>query len=180
MTPQDDDLRMQLVALLPRLRRFARGLTGSRDEGDDLLQQGCEKALSRLDQFERGTRLDRWMLQIIKTTHIDRLRQSNRRQTAAFTDDVIALFPFDARIEEQTAARQELAIVRETVMALPEEQREVLILVVADGMSYEDAASILGIPQGTVMSRLCRARQKLSRSIHSVQNTAAASKGPRS
>lgn len=168
MTSQDDDLRMQLVALLPRLRRFARGLAASRDEGDDLLQQACEKALARLHQFEPGSHLDRWMFRIVKTTHIDRRRQANRHRTADFTDDLVALVPFDARIEEQTAARQGLALVREAVKALPEEQREVLLLVVVDGLSYQDAADVIGVPQGTVMSRLSRARQKLARSIESV------------
>ncbi len=165
MTLQDDDLRTELVALLPRLRRYARGLTASRDEGDDLLQQACEKALARLDQFERGTHLDRWMFQIVKTTHIDRRRQAQRRRTADLTDDVMAHARFDARIEERTAARQDLARVREAAMALPEEQREVLMLVVVDGLSYQDAADIIGVPPGTVMSRLSRARQKLARSI---------------
>ena len=168
MTSQNDDLRMQLVALLPRLRRFARGLAASRDEGDDLLQQACEKALTRLHQFEPGSHLDRWMFQILKTTHIDRRRQAHRRRTADLTDDVVALVPFDARIEEQTAARQDLARVREAVMTLPEEQREVLMLVVVDGLSYQDAADIIGVPPGTVMSRLSRARQKLARSIETV------------
>jgi RNA polymerase sigma-70 factor, ECF subfamily len=78
---------------------------------------------------------------------------------------VVARVPFDARIEEQTAARQELARVREAVMALPDEQREVLVLVVVDGLTYQEAADIIGVPQGTVMSRLSRARQKLARSI---------------
>jgi RNA polymerase sigma-70 factor (ECF subfamily) len=168
MTVRDDDLRRQLVALLPRLRRFARGLAACREEGDDLLQQACEKALARLHQFEPGSHLDRWMFQIVKTTHIDRRRQAHRRRTVDLTEDVAAVLPFDARIEEQTAARQDLARVREAVRALPDEQREVLILVVVDGLSYQDAADIIGIPPGTVMSRLSRARQKLARSIDSV------------
>ncbi len=175
MTVEDDDLRTQLVALLPRLRRFARVLTASRDEGDDLLQQACEKALARLHQFERGTHLDRWMFQIVKTTHIDRRRLALRRHTTDLTDDIVAHVPFDARIEEQAAARQDLARVREAALALPEEQREVLMLVVVDGLSYQEAADIIGVPQGTVMSRLSRARQKLARSIDAVPSPRAAS-----
>lgn len=173
MIAEDNDLRLQMVALLPRLQRFARGLAGSRDGGDDLLQQACEKALARLDQFERGTRLDRWMFQIVKTTHIDRVRQGQRRRTSDLTDDVMALVPFDARIEEQTIARQELARVREAVCELPEEQREALMLVVADGLSYQDAAEISGVPQGTIMSRLARARRKLARAIEAPTSQAA-------
>lgn len=154
--------------MLPRLRRFARGLAGSREAGDDLLQQACEKALARLDQFERGTRLDRWMFKIVRTSHIDRQRQDHRRNTHDLTEDAVARVPFDARIEEQTAARQELRRVREAVYALPEEQREVLMLVVADGLSYREAAEIMGVPEGTVMSRLSRARQKLARAIETI------------
>lgn len=165
MTKDDEHLRLEMVALLPRLRRFARGLAGTRDAGDDLLQQACEKALARLDQFEEGTRLDRWMFQIVKTTHIDRMRQSNRRRSADFSDEALSRIPFDARIEQQTAARQELGRVREAVGDLPEEQREVLMLVVADGMSYQEASETLGVPQGTIMSRLARARRKLARAI---------------
>lgn len=165
MTSSETDLRQEIVALLPRLRRFARGLTGSRDDGDDLLQHACEKALSRLDQFRPGTRLDLWLFQIMKTTHIDRIRQRQRRRTADFADDAVSLVPYDARIEEQTAARQELARVRDEVGRLPEEQREVLLLVVADGLTYQDAAQVLGVPQGTIMSRLSRARRKLAQAL---------------
>lgn len=157
-----------MVALLPRLRRFARGLAGSPDEGDDLLQHACERALSRLDQFEAGTRLDRWMFQIIKTSHIDRQRQTKRRDAPLYDQEAVVRVSYDARIEEQTAARQELRRVREAVYALPEEQREVLMLVVSDGLSYQEAADIIGVPQGTVMSRLCRARQKLARAAETV------------
>ncbi|MCC7250972.1 RNA polymerase sigma factor, partial [Hyphomicrobium sp.] len=152
---------------------FARGLAGSRDLGDDILQQACEKALARLDQFEKGTRLDRWMFQIVKTTHIDRVRQAQRRRPADFTDDVVAIVPVDTRIEERTIARQELARVREAISELPQEQREVLMLVVADGLSYQDAAEVIGVPQGTVMSRLARARRKLARAIEAPRPLAA-------
>jgi len=165
MTSSDEDLRQEMVALLPRIRRFARGLAGSRDDGDDLLQQACEKALAALGQFERGTRLDSWMFRIVRTTHIDRLRYQSRRRTADLDDDAVTNIPFDARIEEQIAARQGLARVREAVSRLPEEQREVLLLVVADGLSYKEAAAVVGVPEGTVMSRLARARRKLADAV---------------
>jgi RNA polymerase sigma-70 factor (ECF subfamily) len=177
MTAENEDLRLQMVALLPRLQRFARGLAGSRDAGDDLLQQACEKALARLDQFEKGTRFDRWMFQIVKTTHIDRLRKTQRRRTADFADDVVGLVAFDARIEQQTAARQELLRVREAIRELPEDQREVLMLVVADGMSYQEASEILGVPQGTIMSRLSRARRKLARAVETAPSSHRAIEG---
>lgn len=165
MTSPSDDVRQELVALLPRLRRFARGLAGSREGGDDILQEACEKALGRLGQFEAGTRLDRWMLQIVKTTYIDHKRRERRRPASSYDDETFANMPYDARIEEAASARQALERIRNAVFALPEDQREVLMLVVADGLTYPEAAEIIGIPQGTVMSRLCRARQKLARAI---------------
>lgn len=164
---QEHELRLQIVTLLPRLRAVARGLAGSAADGDDLLQAACEKALTRLHQFEAGTRLDRWMFQIIKTTHIDRIRQAQRRRQADLTADISEIVAFDARIHERTEAREDLAIVRRAVSRLPDEQREVLALVVIDGMSYQETADTLGIPQGTVMSRLARARKKLLQALES-------------
>lgn len=171
MADDDQELRLQIVTLLPRLRGLARALAGSPADGDDLLQATCEKALGRLHQFEPGTRLDRWMFQILKTTHIDRVRQVQRRRQASLTPDLAEVLPFDARIHERTEAREDLAVIRSAVARLPEEQREVLVLVVIDGMSYQDAAETLGVPQGTVMSRLARARRKLSLALESRQPT---------
>jgi RNA polymerase sigma-70 factor (ECF subfamily) len=159
-----DDVRKEMVALLPRLRRFAYSLSGSLDEADDLVQAACERALARLGQFEPGSRLDSWMFRIVQTTWIDRLRSARRRKT---TDDPEAVMnqSFDARIHEQTEARAALGIVREEIGRLPEEQRSVLALVAIDGMTYQEAADVLSIPIGTVMSRLARARRKLGEAL---------------
>lgn len=167
MTESDHELRLQIVTLLPRLRRFARAVAGSPADGDDLLQSACEKALSRLHQFTPGTRLDRWMFQIVKTTHIDRMRRTQRRRQADLTPDLAAVLPFDARIHEQTEAREDLALIRAAVACLPEGQREVLALVVLDGLSYQEVAETLDIAEGTVMSRLARARRKLALALES-------------
>jgi RNA polymerase sigma-70 factor (ECF subfamily) len=153
------DIRQEMVALLPRLRRFAFARTGSREAADDLVQAACERALARFDQFTPGTRLDSWMFRIIETTWIDRKRYAARRPEAGAT--VIELMPFDARIHEQVEARADLAIVRAEVARLPEEQRAVLALVAIDGQSYQQAAETLGVPIGTIMSRLSRARRRL-------------------
>ena len=160
----DAGVRDQMIALLPRMRRFAYSLAGSIDEADDLVQVACEKALSRLDQFQVGTRLDSWMFRIIQTSWIDRVRMVRRRETVNDAK-ILAVMPFDARIHEQIEARAALAIVRAEVANLPEEQRVVLALVAVDGMSYKDAAKVLGIPIGTVMSRLARARRKLGEAL---------------
>jgi RNA polymerase sigma-70 factor (ECF subfamily) len=165
MTATDADIRHQIVALLPRLRRFALTLAGTRDAADDVLQSACEKALARLDQFTPGTRLDSWMFQIVRTTFIDHIRRHQRRQHADLTPELVENLPSDARIHEQTAARADLAIVRAEIAQLPDEQREVLALVTIDGLSYQEAAGVLGVPIGTVMSRLSRARRKLARAL---------------
>lgn len=158
------DVRKELVSLLPRMRRFAYSLTGSMEEAEECLQSACEKALSRLDQFEPGTRLDSWMFQIIRTVRVDRVRYSVRRPTTS-DPDIAETAAFDARTLEQLEARMDLDIIRDEVAKLPEEQRAVLALVTIDGMSYQDAADTLGVPIGTIMSRLARARRKLADAI---------------
>jgi len=154
LTPE---LRAELVSLLPRLRRFAYGLTGSLDDGDDLVQGACERALSRIEQFKTGTRLDSWMYRIMQNIWIDRLRSyQSRRETVAAPEDLEGLIVGDARREIES--RMSLTAVQAAVDVLPEEQRAVLLLVCVEGLAYKDAAEVLGIPVGTVMSRLARAR----------------------
>jgi RNA polymerase sigma-70 factor (ECF subfamily) len=152
-----------LIALLPRLRRFAYGLTGSADEGDDLVQSACERALSRMSQFEPGTRLDSWMFRIMQTVWIDRRRSRQRRGTSVSVDDIAELQGSDGVREND--ARLRLAEVRRAVSRLPEEQRSVLMLITVDGMSYREAADALSVPIGTVMSRLARARVALGQAV---------------
>lgn len=154
-----EDLPLQIVALLPRMRRFACSLTGSRDEGDDVVQSACERALSRLDQWQPGTRLDSWMFRIIQTTWIDRVRSRRLRGEDQATDIVESMVGEDGR--RMTEARLTLQRVRRAIDQLPENQRSVLVLVSVDGLSYREAAKILDVPVGTVMSRLARARRRL-------------------
>jgi RNA polymerase sigma-70 factor (ECF subfamily) len=153
------EIRREMVALIPRLRRFAYALAGSKDAGDDLVQAACERALARLDQFEPGSRLDSWMYRIVQTIWLDRGRRQ-RTRGSEIDPDLVALSDhgLGARRAED---RLTLARVREAVAALPEEQRSVLALVAIEGLSYRDAAETLGIPVGTVMSRLARARARL-------------------
>jgi RNA polymerase sigma-70 factor, ECF subfamily len=153
----------QLVELLPRLRRFARGLTGSREEGDDVVQTACERALARRDQFEPGSRLDSWMYRIVQTVWIDQLRKRRRGdigldpvELAQFADNAGALEPED---------RLYLAEVRRAIKRLADDHRQVLLLVCVEGFSYRRAAEILDLPVGTVMSRLSRARLALGRDL---------------
>jgi|LNFM01.1.fsa_nt_gb RNA polymerase sigma-70 factor (ECF subfamily) len=159
-----EDVRQQMVELLPRLRRFAYSLTGSMDEADDLVQAACERALARLDQYQQGTRLDSWLVRIVQTTWIDRKRYARRRPTVS-DPDMMASVGYDARIYEQAEARADLAVVRKHFGELPDEQRLVLALIVVEGRSYQEVAEILDLPIGTVMSRLFRARKKLMEAL---------------
>ena len=155
--------KQQMVALLPRLRRFALALCGSMDEADDLVQAACERALSRLDQWQPGTRLDSWMFRIVQTTWIDRTRATRVRGAPVDPDDLVHLQGEDGR--RTTEAALTLDTVRRRVAALPEEQRVVLVLVTVDGLSYRQAADVLGVPIGTVTSRLARARCRLAEDL---------------
>jgi len=152
----DDDFSDQLVALLPRLRRLALGLTGSTEEGDDLVQSACERALSRRQQFQPGSRLDHWMFSILRSIWIDRIRQRRRREVSVDPSS-LADHP-GGDLETETHARISLAEVRRVIAALPEEQREALLLVCIEGIGYRQAAEILDLPMGTVTSRVFRAR----------------------
>jgi RNA polymerase sigma-70 factor (ECF subfamily) len=159
----DQPLRRDIAALLPRLRRFAYGLTGSVDAGDDLVQSACERALSREHLWEPGTRLDSWMFRIMQNLWVDSRRAGRRREIVTDVTQLDSLTGGDAEAEMQ--GRLDLAAVRRRIAALPEEQRAVLLLVSVEGLSYKDAAAVLDVPIGTVMSRLARARLALGRAL---------------
>ncbi len=153
-------IKAELVALVPRLRRFAHAISGNREEGDDIVQSACLKALSRLDQYQPGTRLDSWMFRIVQTTYLDAVRTRSRRGPHD-GDDALDRLSDEGRDAGQTEDRLLLAKVQQGIAALPEDQRVVLVLVAIEGFSYKEAASVLSLPIGTVMSRLARARAKL-------------------
>lgn len=163
------DLRTDLIQLLPRLRRFARGLAGNADQADDLVQASLEKALRNLDGFTRGTRMDAWMFRIIRNTWIDVVRA--RRTTLDYdTEAAGTIIGSDGRTT--TEAHLHLAEVRRAIATLPEGQRTVLLLVCVEGMRYREVAQILDIPHGTVMSRLSRARLALSARLNETPTVA--------
>lgn len=155
-----EDFGRQLIAFLPRLRRFAISLTRSPDRADDLVQSACERALANSGRFEPGTRFDAWMFRIARNLWIDRVR---RERTAGPVEDIEDRHDIaDATGEHLAETRMELQSVSEAIDALPEEQRQVLILTCVEDLPYREAAEILGIPIGTVMSRLARARKRLA------------------
>ena len=152
-------IRSEMIALLPRLRAYARSLTRAQDTADDLVQIACEKALRNIAGYTEGTRLDAWMFRILRNAWIDGHRA--RRDTTDIADltDHAALIGEDGR--EVAENRLHLAEVRRAMDALPEDQRAVLMLICVDGMRYRDVAEALEIPEGTVMSRLSRGRAAL-------------------
>jgi len=152
----------QLIAVLPRLRRFARGLAGAAAEADDLVQAACERALARSHQFEEGTRFDSWMFRIVQTIWIDQLRARGvRKEDGDAAAERLGTDEPVRRIE----ARLALAEIRLAVERLPPDQRTTLMLVTVEGLSYKEAAEVAGVPVGTIMSRLARARVALQQQL---------------
>lgn len=150
------DVWNELVALQPRLRRFAYGLTGTRDGADDLVQAAYERALSRLHQWQPGTRLDSWMYRMIQTIRINQVKAERVR--GGHLDPVEPDTEMGVDGVRDMEARLTLGAVRHFVARLPEEQRSVLLLIAVEGLSYKETSETLGVPIGTVTSRLARAR----------------------
>lgn len=160
----DAEFRAELTNLLPRLRRFALSLTCDRDQADDLVQKGCLRALTQAHQWQAGTRLDSWMYRILQNLWIDDHRQ--RRQTVESLDDERHADVADpADFENDTLTRLTLEQVLRAMQKLSADARQLLALVSIEGLSYREAADVLQIPIGTVMSRLARARMQLRRQL---------------
>ncbi len=154
-----DTFGRELIALLPNLRRFAISLTRSRDIADDLVQTTCEKALTSRDSYMPGTRLDAWLFRIMRNAWIDRLRRTRTEGVQLDIDDTAGLVGQDGG--KTTENRLMLDATAKAIGELPDDQREVILLVCVEDLSYRDAAEVLDIPIGTVMSRLARGRKKL-------------------
>jgi RNA polymerase sigma-70 factor (ECF subfamily) len=148
-----------MVAVLPRLRRFAYALTGSTEQGDDLVQETCLRALSRVERWQPGSRLDSWMYRIAQNIWLDRMRANKVRGEVVDVDAVEEMPGLDGR--DVTESQLTLEAVDAALQRLPPEQRAVIALVCIEGVSYKEAADVTGVPIGTIMSRLARARQSL-------------------
>jgi RNA polymerase sigma-70 factor (ECF subfamily) len=159
-----EDIRARMVEFLPRLRRFAYALTGDLDNGDDLVQETCARALARADLWQPGTRLDSWMFRIAQNLWFDRARAMRARGETADIDTVIDLIQYDGR--EVTDHRLTLSAVEQNMKRLPPDQKILIALVCIDGLSYKEAAEVLDVPIGTVMSRLARARRALYEAVN--------------
>jgi RNA polymerase sigma-70 factor, ECF subfamily len=155
MPPLSEALRDELVELLPRLRRFARSLAGNMSDADDLVQIAIERALARADQLRDGAPLAGWMFGILRHAWIDEARARTRRNR------VFAPEELGAQVADPNSAHAEVLPVQQAMGRLPDEQREVVSLVLIEGLSYREAADIVGVPVGTVTSRLARGREAL-------------------
>ena len=146
-----------MLALLPRLRRFAAGLARDPADGDDLCQATITRALDRRAQWQPGTRLDSWMMTMMRNIWIDEQRARSRR-SETFVDEEAGLGVGEGGGQE---AAVELSVIDRALRTLPDEQREAVLLVMVEGYSYKEAAGIVGCPVGTLNSRLVRGRDAL-------------------
>lgn len=156
------EMQRELIALLPRLRRFARTLTRAEAEADDLVQEACLRALSRAGQWDPAQPLDRWMFRIARNLWISELR---KRSVRTGTGQVPAEESAELVATETGEARMVARDIRGLVAALPRELASALLTVSVEGYSYAEAAELLDVPIGTVMSRIHRARKALSQGL---------------
>jgi len=147
--------REAVAAEIPRLRRYARALLGDDGEADDLIQDTLERALARLQQWRDGDSPRKWLFSILHNLHVDGLRRKSRRPPHVGLDSLGM---------DQSAPAADGASGRDldrAVQLLSVEQRQVVLLVGLEGLSYAETAYVLEIPIGTVMSRLARGRDRL-------------------
>lgn len=155
-----ETVRRGLAEIFPRLWRYCLVLTRNKDNANDLAQAACERALEKADKFETGTHLDRWTFKIAQRIWLNELRsQAVRRGGGLVSVDDIDLPDTKTDTETNIYASQVL----KEVYLLPEAQRIAVLLVYVEGFSYKDAAQVLDIPIGTVMSRLAAARGRISK-----------------
>jgi RNA polymerase sigma-70 factor (ECF subfamily) len=162
------ETQQQLIALLPRFRRFARSLARNPHDADDLVQLAIERGLTRLDQWQPGTRLDSWMYGIIKNAWIDEVR-SRQRRDRVFAAEELGQHVADAASE----AHIDRLSLEAALAQLPDEQRLAVALVMVEGLAYKEAAAVLEVPIGTVTSRLARGREALEKLLGGVDGGAA-------
>ena len=150
-------LRDELLAIIPKLRAYAYSLTQSWDRTDDLVQDTIIRAWGKLDQFEQGTNLHAWLFTILRNQFHSVYRKRRRE-----VEDPDGAYAGRLRTHPEQQSHLDFEDFRKALAKLPPNHREALILVGAEGLSYEQAAAICGIPLGTIMSRVNRGREKLS------------------
>ncbi len=157
LQPVSASFRRELLEAVPALRAFARSLTGDADQADDLVQEAITRALTHAASYSAGTNMKAWLFTILRNQFISEIRRRTREATDS---DELAL----ATVGRPAAQEAGLHVrdFRRAFADLPVEQREALVLVGAEGFSYDEAASIAGCAVGTMKSRVSRARRALS------------------
>ncbi|MEQ1775777.1 MAG: RNA polymerase sigma factor [Burkholderiales bacterium] len=151
-----NDFGAQAILVIPRLRRYARALTGGRSPSDDLVQDTLERAWAKRHLWRPGSDLRAWMFTIMHNVYVNQVRARVAEVTVSLDQEA-----YDVPARSNPADLLEVADIDNALRRLPDEQREVLLLVALEQLSYTDTANALGIPVGTVMSRLYRARERL-------------------
>ena len=152
------DFRTQLAGELPHLRRFARALTGDAALADDLVQDCLERALIKRHLYDPARPLRAWLYAVLRNLHISGLRRNGRSTVVKTVDDLVN---GEGAVAPRQEERLSVTSIAEALDRLSPQHREVIVLVGLEEMSYQDVAGILGVPLGTVMSRLSRAREHL-------------------
>ncbi len=160
-SPLPNELRASLLKAIPRLRAFAISLTGNIDQADDLVQEAILRGLSHIDRFEPGTNMQGWLFTILRNHFYSTSRK--RRREVEDPDGLMA--GMLCTLPEQHG-HLDFGDFQKALAKLSLEQREMLLLIGAEGLSYEEAAQICGVRVGTVKSRMNRARARLAELLH--------------
>jgi RNA polymerase sigma-70 factor (ECF subfamily) len=153
-----DDRKSAILAEIPRLRRYARALFRQRDKADDLVQDTLARALERIDNWRTGESPRRWLFTIMHHLFVDQVRKTSRRGEQA----LLSLDSNEAQAAPATQFDNVAALdVVDALQAISPDRRAALLIVGVEGFSYAEAANILGIPAGTLMSRIARGREDL-------------------
>jgi len=161
------DARSLIVEQIPHLRRYARALVGDRGQADDLVQDCLERAWSRMDLWASGTNMRAWLFTILHNLHLNTARKYHNTPTLTPLETGVRSLPVRPTQED----RLEITGVWQAFSRLPEPQRAALLLIALEEMSYEEAAEVLDIPVGTLMSRIHRGREKLRRMMSDAEKT---------
>jgi len=155
-------IEQHIVAYIPRLRRYAQALTkGHSSMAEDLVQDSLERALDRSHQFRQGTDLRAWLFTIMHNVYANQVRRINNGPDFVELPETI-----NESLVDTSTSKLELSDLHRAISELPLEQRKILLLVTLEGLPYQQVADTLGIPVGTVMSKLSRTRQHLRKLTH--------------
>ena len=153
-----DDRRRAILEEIPRLRRYSRALLRDRDRADDLVQDCLERALAHLDNWRTGESPRKWLFTIMHHIFVDQMRKDKRRgESAMLPLDGYEAMAVPAEQAEDAGSREVL----QALQTISPERRAAILMVSVEGFSYAEASTILGVPAGTLMSRIARGRDDL-------------------